>query len=79
MNCIFLNPESYIICPNRYFISYNKLKKEGSNEISIWFNKTHKYIEISNVSYKIINNIAYTNINSNTILNEINKFLINKK
>ena len=50
MNCIFLNPKGYIICPNRF---YNNGHKEGSNEIDIWFQFTHNCIEISDVNLEL--------------------------
>ena len=60
MNCIFLNPKSYIICPNR-FISNEK--KESSNEIDIWFKHTHKFIQISDVTLVKNDDQLYSKIN----------------
>tara|TARA_B100001027_G_C16261969_1_gene329954 strand:- start:689 stop:1765 length:1077 start_codon:yes stop_codon:yes gene_type:complete len=73
MNCIFLNPKSYIICINRF---NNKLEIRGSNEISIWFKYTHKCIEISNVNKIIEKNILYSKVDINILLKIIDKIIL---
>ena len=73
-NCIFLNPKSSIIAPDRYVYVGNEkpLKKEGSNEIDIWLKFTHKCIMISDVSAVLEGNIVYVKINDkNNLLSTI--------
>jgi len=74
MNCIFLNPKSYIICPNRF---YKNGKKENSNEIDIWFRHTHKCLEITDVTIVYKDNKLYSKINDLNMLFRIIDNIIN--
>ena len=67
MNCIFLDTKSTIIVPHR-FDNYNN--QEGSNEIDIWFQFTHKIINIKDVSIIRENGRLYTKINNIDMLLE---------
>ena len=59
MNCIFMNPESYIISPNRFYINSFDTK-EDSHEIDIWFKYIHNCIEIPDVVPIFENNRLYS-------------------
>ncbi len=61
MNCIFLDTKSTIIVPHR-FDNYNN--QECSNEIDIWFQFTHKIINIKDVSIIRENGRLYSKINN---------------
>lgn len=89
MNCIFLNPKSTIICPSRFVVTGTTLEnktrgtdyhKEGSNEIEIWFQFTHKYVTIDDVSAIEEGNILYVKINdTDSLLSSIKNIILNKE
>ena len=77
MNCIFLNPKGYIISPNRF---YSNGRKEGSNEIDVWFQFTHNCIEISDVMLIETGGQLYSKINDiDLLLKHIDKIIIKQE